>query len=140
MRGREGGERRGRQGNRGLNLDTNLNRYCPSRSAGLMRRQAANSAAAPKLGDPACAFCPFLSFSPSYFLSPYLHFSHPPAPFCLCFSPLLAACSVMFLPGSLPCPRFPLQACRLSSLLFVCEEDLFSSNCSFPSLSLHTSR
>jgi len=29
VRGREGGERRGRQGNQGLNLDANLNRYCP---------------------------------------------------------------------------------------------------------------
>lgn len=76
MRGREGGERRGRQGNQGLNLDANLNRYCPSQSAGLRRQQAANSAAAPKLGDTTCAFSPFLSFSPSYFLSPYLYFHH----------------------------------------------------------------
>lgn len=82
VRGREGGERRGRQGNRGLYLDTNLNRYCPSRSAGLMRQQAANSGAVPKLGDTTCIFpLPFFPLSvfsvtlPYFFFPPLSHFS-----------------------------------------------------------------
>lgn len=52
---RKGGERRGRPGNQSLNLDTNLNRYCPSRSAALLRQQATSSASAPELGDTASA-------------------------------------------------------------------------------------
>ena len=134
MRGREGGERRGRPGNQGLNLDTNLNRYSPSRSAGLMRQQAANSAAALKLGDTTCVFSPFLSFSPSYFLSPYLYFfSFLPCfasislhclqllPQCLCLDLSAAHPSLSKSAGSLPCCLFvrriffPLTAASLLS-------------------------
>lgn len=65
---------------------------------------------------------------------------HTPAPFGLYFSPLLAVAPPVSLPGSLHCPRFPLQLRRVSFLLFICEEDLFSSNCNFPSLFLRNSR
>lgn len=137
MRGREGGERRGRQGNRGLNLDTNLNRYCPSQHAGLMRQQAANCCCAQTWGHHMRILSlPF--FLPFIFSSTLSLFFSSPAPFCLYFSPWLAVAPLLSLPGSLPCPLFPLQVCRVSSLLFICEEDLFSSTCSFPSLFLHT--
>lgn len=91
----EGREGRGRQGNQGLNLDTNLNRYCPSQSSGLMRQAAANSVAAPILGDTTCALSPFLSL---LYIFCHLTFASPHTLFCLYFFPLLAVTAPVFLP------------------------------------------
>lgn len=135
MRGREGGETRGeegRQGNQSLNLDTNLNRYCPSQSAGLMRQQAANSAAVPKLGDTVCAFPPSLSISPLYFyhlLRSFIYLFLFPAQFCLCFS-LLLAVAPQHLPQPFPSSLFSFQVRRVSSLYL--SQILSSFNYSVP--------
>lgn len=91
-RGREGGVSRGRQSNQGLNLDTNLNRYCISQSARLSREKRAANPLLPKHGD--SSFVSFLfvyisQFFPSYFYSVYSPswWSPPPHPriFLLCY-------------------------------------------------------
>lgn len=137
VRGREGGETRGeegRGGNQSLNLDTNLNRYCPSQSAVLMRQQAANSAAVPKLGDTMCAFSPSLSISPSYFYHPvYLFiclFLFPVMPLFFSFA---GSCSPTSASVS---PLFSLIFPSPQGLLIVFESDLFFNTVPFPPISV----